>query len=244
MWFSTRTRNGFPTSVTMRGVLSGWRMPNTEADLPFTSIVRRCSRRIAVAAAVAPGPGAGEVCAPTEGGRIAAASAEASNARRVGMASLLPRPIASAGAGRLELLHPQFPAEPVADGTAHDELEVAAFEQRHLFGEHRHALLPRARHAGDVGAPEAALRPEGLDDLLGVFVDVAIGVGLARIAGRAGALDRHIRVPRQLQQGRLVAVRRVVLAVSDAGIMIDQQLQSVVALGDLADQRQIVRRHQ
>src|ERR1700751_557794 len=72
-----------------------------------------------------------------------------------------------------------FPDDPVADCAAHDQLEVAALEPRHLFGEHRHALLPRAWHAGDVGAPEAALRPEGLDNLLCVFVDVAIGVGLA-----------------------------------------------------------------
>ena len=73
----------------------------------------------------------------------------------------------------------QFPANPVANGAAHHQLEVAALEPRHLLGEHRHALLPRARHAGDVGAPEAALRTEGLDDLLRIFVDVAIGVGLA-----------------------------------------------------------------
>src|SRR5271169_6908030 len=56
----------------------------------------------------------------------------------------------------------QFPADPVADRAAHHQLEIAALEPRHLLGEHRHALLPRARHAGDVGAPEAALRPEGL----------------------------------------------------------------------------------
>src|SRR6516225_7574275 len=81
----------------------------------------------------------------------------------------------------------QIPAEPVADRAAHHELEVAAFEPRHLFGEHHHALAPRARHAGNVGAPEAALRPERLDDLLRVFVDVAVGVGFARVTGRAGA---------------------------------------------------------
>src|SRR6266446_6276833 len=236
MWFSTRTRNGFPTSVTMPAVPSGWRMANTEAGLPFTSIVRRCSSRIVVGAAVAPGPGAEEVCAPTAGGRIAAASAEASNARRVGMASLLPGPIAPGGGGRGERLPRQFPAEPVADRAAHDQLEVAAFEPRHLFGEHRHAFFPRARHAGDVGAPEAALRPEGLDDLLGIFVDIAIGVRLARIAGRAGAFDRDIRMLRQGQQGRLVAVCGVVLAVADAGVMVDQQFQTGVPLGDLPEE--------
>src|SRR5205085_2734419 len=88
----------------------------------------------------------------------------------------------------------QFPAEPVADRAAHHQFEVAPLQPRHLFCEHRHALLPRARHAGDVGAPEAAFRPEGLDILLRVFVDVAIGIWLARIAGRSGALDRDTGV--------------------------------------------------
>ena len=72
----------------------------------------------------------------------------------------------------------QFPADPVAQRAAHDEIEVVALEKRHLLGEHRHAFLPRARHAGDVGAPEAALRAEGLDNLLRIFVDVAVGIGL------------------------------------------------------------------
>src|SRR6202043_2987902 len=31
----TRTRNGLPTSVVIPKVPSGWRMQNTEADLPF-----------------------------------------------------------------------------------------------------------------------------------------------------------------------------------------------------------------
>src|ERR1700730_9768371 len=226
MWFSTRTRNGFPTSVIMPGVPSGWRMPKTEAHLPFAAIVRRCSGRIAVAAAVAPRSGAGEVCAPTEGGWIAAASAEASKARRVGIASLLPpagNVLRSSGRERLPR---QFPAEPVADGTAHHQLEVAAFEPRHLLGEHRHALFPRARHAGDVGAPEAALRSEGLDDLLGVFVDVLIGVGVARIARRAGAFDPNILVLGERQQRRLVAMGLIVAAAAHPRVMVDQELET------------------
>src|SRR5205814_1413613 len=88
----------------------------------------------------------------------------------------------------------QFPAEPVADRATHHQFEVAALQPWHLFGEHRDALLPRAGHAGDIGAPEATLRPEGLDDLLRVFVDVPVGVRLARIAGRSGAFDRDIGV--------------------------------------------------
>ena|SRR6516165_8525267 len=39
-----------------------------------------------------------------------------------------------------------------------------------------------ARHAGDVSAPEAALRAERVDDLADVFVDVAVGVGLATLS--------------------------------------------------------------
>src|SRR5712691_4712070 len=72
--------------------------------------------------------------------------------------------VARSGGGAL-------PAEPVDDGAAHHAVEVAALQPRQLLGEHRHALAIRARHAGDVGAPERAVRAEGLEDLLEVAVD-------------------------------------------------------------------------
>src|SRR6516164_8420995 len=55
------------------------------------------------------------------------------------------------------------PADPVAQGLAHDEVEVAAFEPRQFLGEQGYALAPGARHAGDVGAPEHALGAEGVE---------------------------------------------------------------------------------
>src|SRR5216683_8415638 len=78
-----------------------------------------------------------------------------------------------------------LPPEPVADCLAHDKFLVMTLEPGQFFGEHRHALPVRTWHAGDVGAPEAAPRAERVIDLADVFVDVAIGVGLARIARRA-----------------------------------------------------------
>src|SRR5512132_2637802 len=66
---------------------------------------------------------------------------------------------ARSGSGRV------LPTEPVDDGPTHHPLEVAALQPRQLLGEHRHALPIRARHAGDVGAPEGALGPERLEDL-------------------------------------------------------------------------------
>src|SRR6516165_4270524 len=86
-----------------------------------------------------------------------------------------------------------LPAEPIADRLSHNELLVAALEPRQFLGEHRQALPIGARHAGDVGAPEAALGAERVKDLADVFVDVAIGVGLARVTRGAGELDRDIR---------------------------------------------------
>src|SRR5258706_2302625 len=55
-----------------------------------------------------------------------------------------------------------FPSQPVTDSPAHYQLEVAALHPGQLFREQRHALTPRARHAGDVGAPEPARGAEGL----------------------------------------------------------------------------------
>src|SRR5260370_18801790 len=66
-----------------------------------------------------------------------------------------------------------FPSQPVTDSPAHYQLEVAALQPGQLFGEQRHALTPRARHAGDVGAPEPARGAEGLVEAVAIFVDVA-----------------------------------------------------------------------
>src|SRR5580693_6941060 len=49
------------------------------------------------------------------------------------------------------------PADPVAQGFAHDQLEVA------FLGEHRHALPPGTRHPRDVGAPEHPIRTERVE---------------------------------------------------------------------------------
>src|SRR5262245_36708850 len=70
------------------------------------------------------------------------------------------------GSGRGDSV-PSFrtlPVEPVAHGTPHHQLQIAAREPRQLFREHRHALPPGAGHAGDVGAPEQPLRAEGVVD--------------------------------------------------------------------------------
>src|SRR5215469_14397486 len=103
------------------------------------------------------------------------------------------------------------PAEPVADRAAHHELAVLAGEPRQLLGEQGHALPPRARHARDVGAPEHAGGAEGVVDAPQVVVDVAIGIGLARVARRAGGLDRHVRVAGEREHLGQARPRRVVL---------------------------------
>src|SRR5260370_8142829 len=87
----------------------------------------------------------------------------------------------------------QLPAEPRADGAAHDQLFVTGRQPRKLFSEHRHALAPRARHPRDVGAPEHPLGPERVVDPAEMIVDVAIRIRLARIARRPGRLDRDVR---------------------------------------------------
>src|SRR2546428_10212972 len=111
------------------------------------------------------------------------------------MNSRNPAPLSSSAPPRLAVALPNrpnciveslsgrpFPAEPIADGISHHQLLVASLEPRQLFGEHRHALPVRARHAGDIGAPERALRPERLEDLTQIAVDVPERVGLTRIA--------------------------------------------------------------
>src|SRR6185503_20916226 len=125
-----------------------------------------------------------------------------------------------------------LPAEPVDDGTAHHPLEIAALQPRQFLGEHRHALTVRARHAGDVRAPERALGSERLEDLAQVAVDVLVGIGLARVAGRARHLDPDVGMLGQRQHRREVGKDRVVAEAGPAPAapeVIDVQLQTGMA---------------
>src|SRR5947199_352749 len=79
----------------------------------------------------------------------------------------------------------QLPVEPRAERSSHDQLLVAGRQPRQLLGEQRHALTPRARHPRDVGAPEHPFGAERVVDLPEISVDVAIRIGLARVARRS-----------------------------------------------------------
>src|SRR2546421_12762160 len=81
-----------------------------------------------------------------------------------------------------------FPSQPVTDSPAHDQFEVAALQPGQLFGEQRHALTPRARHARDVRAPEPARGAEGVVEAGQIVGDVAKRGGAMGISRRGGAL--------------------------------------------------------
>src|SRR5215467_948825 len=124
----------------------------------------------------------------------------------------------------------QLPAQPLADGAAHDELLVTGRQPGHLLREHGHALLPRAGHARDVRAPEHPLGAEGFVELSDVAVDVAMRIGLARVAGSAGGLESHVR---------MLGSGYEVWQIRPGGVgpaeVIDDQLEAAMALRDGAD---------
>src|SRR5207344_506193 len=95
-----------------------------------------------------------------------------------------------------------FPSQPVTDGPAHDQFEVAALQPGQLFREQRYALAPRAGHARDVGTPEPARGAEGVIELLELVVNVAERVGLIGVAWRAGGLHGHVGILRERQHLR------------------------------------------
>src|SRR2546429_6959607 len=138
-----------------------------------------------------------------------------------------------------------FPSQPVTDSPAHYQFEVAALQPGQLFGEQRHALTPRAGHARDVGAPEPARGAEGVVEAVQIVVDVAKRVGLIGVARRAGRLHRDVRI-----FGEREHVRQIRSALTRARVpprateVIEDQLEVWVPLGDLADLRQKIRRHQ
>ena len=95
---------------------------------------------------------------------------------------------------RTNAAYRQIPADPVAERSAHHQFEITTLEPRHFFGVHRYALAHRAGHTRDIGAPEHALGPERVEDTMQILVDVAVGVGIARITGSAGCLDSDVGV--------------------------------------------------
>src|SRR6185295_3206799 len=97
-----------------------------------------------------------------------------------------------------------LPAEPITDGPAHDQLEIAALQPGQLFREQRHALTPRAGHARDVGAPEPARGAEGVVEATQVVVDVAKRIGLIGVARRAGRLHRDVGILREREHLRQI----------------------------------------
>src|SRR5215472_1994342 len=128
-----------------------------------------------------------------------------------------------------------LPAEPVDDRLPHDEILVAALEPRQFLGEHCHALPVRARHAGNVGAPETTLRPERVIDLADVFVDVAVGVGRARVAWRPRELDRDIGMFGECEHFTEIDKSSIVgpgTSSPAAAMVVDVELQSRMAFGD------------
>src|SRR5262245_47949026 len=127
----------------------------------------------------------------------------------------------------------ELPIDPRAHRAAHDELEVAPREPRQLLGEHRHALAPRARHAGDVGATEHALGAGGVIDAAERVVDVPVGIRRARVARRAGRLDGDVRTLGEREHRRQARPRRVVLGAGGPAEVIDDQLQLRMARRDL-----------
>src|SRR2546426_9045964 len=124
----------------------------------------------------------------------------------------------------------QLPVEPVAERAPHDQLFVLRREPRQLLGEHRDALLPRARHPRDVGPPEHSLRAKGVVELPDVSVDVAKRIRLARVARRAGRLQRYVAMRRGRDEVRQVRPR----GVGTPG-MINDQLEPWMTFRDLAD---------
>src|SRR5437667_4807944 len=96
------------------------------------------------------------------------------------------------------------PSQPVTDGPAHYQFEVAALQPGQLFREQRYALTPRAGHARDVGGPEPARGAEGVVETAQVVVDVAKRVWPIGVARRAGRLHRDVGILREREHVRQI----------------------------------------
>src|SRR5262245_15743447 len=68
------------------------------------------------------------------------------------------------------------PAEPVAEGAAHDKVAIRTGQPCQFLGEEGHCLAVGAGDAGHVGAPEETVRTEGIEYLVQVRVQAGIGI--------------------------------------------------------------------
>src|SRR5215471_2278334 len=121
-----------------------------------------------------------------------------------------------------------LPRKPRAHGFSHHEFQIASLEPGQFLREHGHALPIRARHAGDISAPEATPRTEGVEYLLEIGVNVAIRVGLARIAWRPGKFDCDIGMLGECQQVAEISKSGSILAAgtsTHSATVVDVELQ-------------------
>src|SRR5262245_17215167 len=128
-----------------------------------------------------------------------------------------------------------LPPKPRAHGFSHYQFHVASLESRQFLREHGHALPVGTRHAGDIGAPEATPWTEGVEYLLEVDVNVAIRIGLARIARRPGKFDRDIGILGECQQVAEIGKSGGILAAGSstaAATVVDVELQSGMTGGN------------
>src|SRR5258708_93423 len=133
------------------------------------------------------------------------------------------------------------PSYPVAERVAHHPLVV---EPGQLLGKERHALAPRARHLGDVGAPEEAPRSESVVDAAQVAVDAPVGVLVFSISRHASRLHRDIRMSSQRFELGDVAKRSFSGRAERYAEVIDDQPQAWMARRELAELRQKRRRRE
>src|SRR5262245_60352667 len=123
-------------------------------------------------------PGSGTV-SPSKRGCTDAADGTANGRPRGRMVSSL-RAIPTGRAGRRPGgFGGSRPAQPLQDGAAHHPVLVALGEERQLLGEVGDALLVggAVEAVGHVGAPIAALRPEGLEQPLDVRGEILERIG-------------------------------------------------------------------
>ena len=130
----------------------------------------------------------------------------------------------------------------IGDGASQDPLLFRGRQVVQLLGKQCQSLPVGTGKVGQVGAPEHALRPEGVDDPADLRVERRIGVALRGITRQGRGLHHHVGQSRQLDQAVDDGLQRLA---DEAGVeahVIDGQPEARVARGSLAEPWQRVRR--
>jgi len=124
-----------------------------------------------------------------------------------------------------------FPADPLAQATTHDPIQIIGRNPRHFLGKHGDALPVAAWQPCQVAAPEHALRAKRIVNTTQMRVKPPVRIRIRGVKRETTHLYSDIGVLGERQHLIEMVERIIVLAFSEPK-MVNDELKSRVTLGN------------